>query len=71
MNISYQWLREWINPSITIQELAHQLTMTGLEVDGIVDVSSAFTNVVIGEVLQCEKHPDADRLKVCDVLEGV
>lgn len=68
MKISESWLREWVNPEITIEELAEQITMAGLEVDGIEPVSPGFSGVVVGEILSTEQHPDADKLKVCQVM---
>ncbi len=70
MNISTSWLREWISPVVTDEVLAEQLTMAGLEVDGIDTVAPAFTKVVVGEVVSCEKHPDADKLNLCQVNVG-
>ncbi|MDH5370922.1 MAG: phenylalanine--tRNA ligase subunit beta, partial [Gammaproteobacteria bacterium] len=70
MKFSEQWLREWINPGISTDELSHQLTMAGLEVDAIEPVAAEFTKVVVGEVLSIEKHPDADKLNVCQVNVG-
>ncbi|MDH5181289.1 MAG: phenylalanine--tRNA ligase subunit beta [Gammaproteobacteria bacterium] len=70
MKFSEQWLREWVNPAITTQELAHQLTMAGLEVDVIEPVAAEFDLVVVGEVLSLEAHPDADKLRVCQVNVG-
>ena len=70
MKFSEQWLREWINPDISTEELSHQLTMAGLEVDAIEPVAATFTKVVVGEVLSIEKHPDADKLNVCQVNVG-
>lgn len=70
MKFSEQWLREWVNPAVTTEELSHQLTMAGLEVDAIEPVAPPFSNVVVGEVLSVEQHPDADRLRVCQVNVG-
>jgi len=70
MNISTSWLREWISPLVTDEVLAEQLTMAGLEVDGIDTVAPSFTKVVVGHVLSCEKHPDADKLNLCQVDVG-
>ena len=70
MKFSEQWLREWVNPEISTEELAEQLTMAGLEVDAIEPVAPAFEGVVIGEVLKVEPHPDADKLRVCQVNVG-
>ncbi|KTD34857.1 phenylalanyl-tRNA synthetase subunit beta [Legionella moravica] len=67
MKLSKLWLREWVNFSLTEQELADQLTMAGLEVDAVNPVAGAFTHVVVAEVLSTTPHPDADKLTLCDV----
>ncbi|MGH8559255.1 MAG: phenylalanine--tRNA ligase subunit beta [Methylococcales bacterium] len=70
MRISEAWLREIVNPDIDTETLVHQLTMAGLEVDSVEPVSAGFNRVVVGEVISMETHPDADRLKVCQVSIG-
>ena len=70
MKFSEQWLREWVNPAISTDELAHQLTMAGLEVEAVEPVAGEFSKVVVGEVLKVEPHPDADKLRVCQVNVG-
>ncbi len=70
MKFSEQWLREWVNPDLSTTVLGHQLTMTGLEVDAIEPVAPAHSGVVIGKILSAEKHPDADKLQVCQVDVG-
>lgn len=70
MKFSENWLREYVNPSLSTQELVDQLTMAGLEVDGFEPVAAAFTKVVIGEILETNQHPDADKLVVCTVSTG-
>jgi len=70
MNISTSWLREWVNPSVEDEVLAESLTMAGLEVDGIAPVAPQFEKVVVGRVVKCEKHPDADKLNLCQVDVG-
>ncbi|SMF26846.1 phenylalanyl-tRNA synthetase beta subunit [Alteromonadaceae bacterium Bs31] len=67
MKFSESWLRTWVNPSVTTEELAEQLTMAGLEVDGLEPVAGEFSNIVVGEILSAEQHPDADKLRVCQV----
>ena len=67
MKFSNSWLREWVNPQLTAQQLADQITMAGLEVDGVEKVAGEFSGVVIGEIIGCEQHPDADKLRVCKV----
>ena len=70
MKISEQWLREWVNPAMDTQGLAHQLTMAGLEVDAVEPVAGAFSDVVVGEIVSSEPHPDADKLRLCQVNAG-
>lgn len=70
MKFSEQWLREWVNPEIDTQSLVDQITMAGLEVDDFEKVAGSFSDVVVGEVLSVEQHPDADKLRVCQVAGG-
>ncbi|WP_126455304.1 phenylalanine--tRNA ligase subunit beta [Sulfuriflexus mobilis] len=70
MKFSEQWLREWVNPDVSTEELGHRLTMAGLEVDAIEPVAGEFSKIVVGEVMAVEQHPDADRLRVCKVNVG-
>ncbi|WP_298738655.1 phenylalanine--tRNA ligase subunit beta [uncultured Psychrobacter sp.] len=70
MKISEQWLRQWVNPANTSEQLAEQLTMAGLEIDDRFAVARAFSGVVVGEVLSVEQHPDADKLRVTQVNIG-
>ncbi|MGL5743327.1 MAG: phenylalanine--tRNA ligase subunit beta [Legionella sp.] len=67
MKLSTLWLREWVNFSLTEQELASQLTMAGLEVDAVSPVAGEFTQVIVAEVLNTKPHPDADKLTLCEV----
>jgi len=70
MKFSENWVREWVNPSISTEQLCDQITMLGLEVDGVEKVAGDFTGVVVGEVVECAKHPDADKLRVTKVNVG-
>ncbi|WP_145561708.1 phenylalanine--tRNA ligase subunit beta [Yersinia aldovae] len=70
MKFSELWLREWVNPAISSDALAHQITMAGLEVDGIDAVAGEFNGVVVGEVVECAQHPNADKLRVTKVNVG-
>lgn len=70
MRFSEAWLREWVNPPVSTRELAQQLTMAGLEVDAVEPAAPAFTDVVVGEILAADPHPDADKLRVCRVDAG-
>lgn len=71
MKFSENWLRSFVNPSLISDELAHALTMAGIEVESIEPVASSFDKVVVAEVVAVEKHPTADRLKVCSVKSGL
>lgn len=70
MQFSESWLRSLVNPSLSSAELAHLLTMAGLEVEARTAVAQAFDRVVVAQVLGQEKHPDADRLSVLTVDAG-
>lgn len=70
MKFNESWLREWVNPAVSTAQLCDQITMLGLEVDGVEPVAGAFNGVVIGEVIECDQHPDADKLRVTKVDVG-
>ncbi|RUO46230.1 phenylalanine--tRNA ligase subunit beta [Pseudidiomarina donghaiensis] len=70
MKFSEQWLRTWVNPTLDSVALSEQLSMAGLEVDGIEPVAEVFSGVVVGEVVKCWQHPDADKLQVTEVNLG-
>ncbi|OWY66442.1 phenylalanine--tRNA ligase subunit beta [cyanobacterium TDX16] len=70
MRISLNWLREIVNITMTPEELAHTLTMAGFEVEEIEDRRTWADGVVIGKVLECQRHPNADKLSVTKVDIG-
>ncbi|HAS6214686.1 phenylalanine--tRNA ligase subunit beta [Vibrio vulnificus] len=70
MKFSESWLREWVNPAVTTDELTHQITMAGLEVDDVLPVAGTFNGVKVGHVVECGQHPDADKLRVTKVDVG-
>jgi phenylalanyl-tRNA synthetase beta chain len=70
MKISLKWLREIIPFELSDKELAERLTMVGLEVEEIIHIGPQYTGVVVGDVLKVEKHPNADKLHVCQVDVG-
>ncbi|MCI4032331.1 phenylalanine--tRNA ligase subunit beta [Dickeya dianthicola] len=70
MKFSELWLREWVNPAISSDALSEQITMAGLEVDGVEPVAGVFHGVVVGEVVECAQHPNADKLRVTKVNVG-
>ena len=70
MQFPESWLRSFCNPALTTEQLAHTLTMAGLEVEELKPVAPAFSKIVVGEICQAEQHPNADRLRVCKVDVG-
>jgi phenylalanyl-tRNA synthetase beta chain len=70
MQFSENWLRSMVDPKITSDELSHLLTMSGLEVEEVEPVAPPFSNVVVAEVKEVARHPNADRLNVCQVDVG-
>lgn len=70
MQFSENWLRQFVNPSLDSRALSHALTMAGLEVEEMTPVAPAFGDIVVGEIVEANKHPDADRLQVCKVSIG-
>ena len=70
MNVPENWLRDFVGIKISAEELAHLLTMSGLEVESCAPVAQRFEGVVVGEILAVERHPNADKLTVCTVDSG-
>ncbi len=70
MQFPESWLREFCNPPLSTQQLADRLTMAGLEVEELTSVAPPFTKIVIGEIKEAVQHPNADRLRVCQVDAG-
>jgi len=70
MQFPESWLRTLVNPAIATDELAHRLTMAGLEVEDTVPAAPAFSGVVVGHIVEIAPHPDADKLRVCKVDDG-
>ncbi|HZS80986.1 MAG TPA: hypothetical protein VFA14_06135, partial [Herbaspirillum sp.] len=67
MQFSENWLRTMVDPQMSSDALSHLLTMSGLEVEEVEAVAPSFAHVVVGEVLEVSRHPNADRLNVCRV----
>jgi phenylalanyl-tRNA synthetase beta chain len=67
MKFSEAWLREWVNPDLDTRQLGDRLTMAGLEGEFFEPVAAEFTGVVVAEVVSVQVHPDADKLRVCQV----
>jgi phenylalanyl-tRNA synthetase beta chain len=70
MQFPESWLREFCNPDLSNQQLADTLTMAGLEVEELQQVAPPFTKIVVGEIKEAVQHPNADRLRVCQVDVG-
>ncbi|GAB6181144.1 phenylalanine--tRNA ligase subunit beta [Desulfotomaculum defluvii] len=70
MRVSYQWLKDYVDIQITPQELADRLTLSGLAVDVVEELGAEIENVVTGRITKIEKHPNADKLVVCQVDAG-
>ena len=72
MLISFNWLKEFVRlpDSVTASEVAEKLKFSTVEVEGLIELGASLRNVVAGKVTACEKHPNADKLKVCRVDIG-
>lgn len=70
MNLSYKWLKEYVDFNLTPQELADKLTASGVAVEGITNLSEELSGLVVGYVEECGKHPNADKLSLCKVFDG-
>lgn len=70
MKFSEQWLRQWVRIEAGTQELVDKITMAGLEVDAVEPVAASFSGIVVGEIIACEPHPDADKLRITQVSAG-
>ncbi|MDR0564560.1 MAG: phenylalanine--tRNA ligase subunit beta [Azoarcus sp.] len=70
MQFSENWLRTFVNPPLNTESLGHLMTMSGLEVEEARPVAPPFSGVVVGHIIEAEKHPNADKLKLCKVDAG-
>ncbi|MDE2136265.1 MAG: phenylalanine--tRNA ligase subunit beta [Gammaproteobacteria bacterium] len=70
MKIPYGWLKEWVKVPWPAQELGTRLTMAGFELEALESAAPPFSGVVVAEILSAERHPQADKLKVCQVTTG-
>src|SRR5690349_23687062 len=70
MKIPYSWLGEWVKVPWQAKELGSRLTMAGFELEGLESAAPPFTGVVVAEILSAERHPQADKLRVCKVTTG-
>lgn len=70
MQFPESWLRAFVNPDLNTEQLAHELTMAGLEVEETTTVAPPFSGIVVARILEAEPHPNADKLRVCKVDDG-
>lgn len=70
MKISVSWLRQYVDIDVPPQELCDKMTMAGFEIEEMCDLSQSMKNVVVGRIDKLEKHPDADKLKICQINIG-
>lgn len=70
MLISLNWLKHYVDIDVPVNELCDRMVMAGFEVESITDLSATMSNVVVGRIEQIEKHPDADKLQICQVNVG-
>ena len=70
MKISLNWLREWVDLPDDAHDIAHRLTMAGIECEAVPLLAEPLDGVVVGRIVEAVQHPDADRLRVCQVDAG-
>ncbi len=70
MKISLKWLRQFIDFDLTIDEFTDKLTFSGIEVEEVIDTQTTIKDIIVGKIVKAEKHPDAEKLKVCTVFDG-
>ncbi len=68
MKFSESWLRQSVDTTISLEDLVAQVTMAGLEVDGVESAAPKISGVIVGEIISVEQHPDADKLRVGKVM---
>ncbi len=71
MRVNLEWLGDWVDAGLDGEALAAEFTAAGLEVDSVTPAAGDFDGVVVARILRVEPHPDADRLRLCDVYDGV
>ena len=70
MRVSLNWLRDWVDTGNDVPALSHALTMAGLEIEGVERAGPELKGIIVGEVREVTKHPDAEKLNVCRVFTG-
>ena len=70
MKISLNWLRRYVDIPVSVEELCDRMIMAGFEVEGVENLSETMDNVVAARILRLQKHPDADKLQLCEMDVG-
>ncbi|MDE5654686.1 MAG: phenylalanine--tRNA ligase subunit beta [Clostridia bacterium] len=70
MKVSLSWLKDFVDIDVTVEVLADKLVSAGFEVEEIIDASASMKNIVLGKIVKLEKHPDADKLQICQIDVG-
>ena len=70
MQISLSWLKSYVDIDVSVEELCDKMVMSGFEVESMEDLSKTMDNVVVGKIVKLEKHPDADKLQICQIDVG-
>ena len=70
MKFSFNWLKKYLETNQSIAQIAKSLTAIGLEIDGLLDPEIALKNFKLVKIQKADKHPNADKLKVCSVIDG-
>ncbi|MBD5100084.1 MAG: phenylalanine--tRNA ligase subunit beta [Clostridiales bacterium] len=70
MKVSLSWLKDFVDIDVTVEELADKLVGAGFEVEEIIKSGDSMKNVVLGKIVKLEKHPDADKLQICQIDIG-
>ncbi|MSP53347.1 MAG: phenylalanine--tRNA ligase subunit beta [Gammaproteobacteria bacterium] len=70
MKFSKNWLLEWVDPNVSTEQLGDKFTSLGFEIENVIPAAIAFNHVVVAEILETTRHPDAEKLQVCTVSDG-
>ncbi len=70
MKFTLSWLKEHLDTDARVEAIADRLTAIGLEVESVTDAGAALKDFIVGEIVTAEKHPQADRLRLCSVATG-
>jgi len=71
MNISYKWLKEYLKLNLSVEALTDRLTFSGIEVEAIHRIGELLSHIIIAKITELQKHPNADKLSLCTVYNGL